>query len=78
MKKLFIISLTILLLSGCGTVAEITDPLGKVYTYKGPKDVDMSIKQGDIEIKYSGKTSPWWHSMLPFIFKSVPDVTVVK
>ncbi len=82
MKKLFII-LFVLTLSSCGwggIKATIKfDPTKQMAIYEGPKDVDFSFKGKDgLEAAYKGKTVPWWHGMLPFLMKTVPDVTVVK
>jgi len=75
---LVVFCFVILFQVGCTTVATITDPQGNVYTYKGPKDVDMRVKKGDTEVDYKGKTPPWWHGWLPVLIGKTPDVTVVK
>ena len=63
--------LLFLLLSACSTLnttSTITDSEGRVHTYKGPKDVEMSVKAGkDVEIKYSGKAPSFWSEMLKYI-----------
>ena len=83
MKKRLIILAIVLSLSSCGwggIKATIRfDPKNQMAVYEGPKDVDFSFKgKGGLDAKYSGKTAPWWHGMLPFLFKAVPDVEIVK
>ena len=64
------ILLLLLLLSGCSTMnttSTITDAEGRVHTYNGPKDVEMSVKAGkDVEIRYSGKAPSFWSEMLKY------------
>lgn len=71
-----------LLVAGCGgllaTKAHITGPDKKVYKYEGPKNIDMSMETDGVKIKYSGKTPPWWHGLLPILIGKTPNVTVVK
>ena len=83
MKKLFIILAISVSLSSCGwggIKATIKfDPTKQTAIYEGPKDVDFSFKGKDgLDAKYSGKSPPWWHAMLPFLMKSVPNVTIVE
>ena len=60
-------------------IVEPKTPDGRqVVVYEGPKGVDYSFEDGKIKVKFSGKTPPWYESMLPFLFRSLPDVTVVK
>ena len=63
--------LLFLLLSGCSTLnttSTITDAEGRVHTYNGPKDVEMSVKAGkDVEISYSGKAPSFWSEMLKYL-----------
>ncbi|KKL80638.1 hypothetical protein LCGC14_2002750 [marine sediment metagenome] len=66
------------LIGGCAVTTKITDPNDQVYTYHGPKDVDYSVKKGDMEIKYSGKTEGFWSGMLRFLLLKAPDINVVK
>ena len=76
--RLIVILIMVWGVMGCSIKATITDPQDNVYTYKGPKDVDLAVKKGDMEVKYSGKTAPWYESMLPFLFKAIPDTAVIK
>ena len=74
--KFTLILLIFLSLMACSTTATIEDPQGLIYTYRGPKDVDFTIKSNGMEVIYSGKNPPWYHSMMPFLFQAVPDVVV--
>ena len=51
-------------LQGCGTVATIKLPDGKLAIYEGPKKATMWLKENGREVKYSGLSEPWW---APFV-----------
>lgn len=50
--------LIFLLLSGCSMKTTITDPNGRMYTIKNGPNKNIEFKQGDTEIKVSGR---WFH-----------------
>ena len=71
---------TVIFAPGCAIKAQITDPNNKdkVYLYHGPKDVEMSVKTTDVDIKYSGKTKSWLSEMLQYFLLKAPDIQVIK
>ena len=80
MKKIIVsLFITAFLFSGCASIttikAKIKAPDRKEYVYQGPKDVDMSIKKGDVEVKYSGKKEGFWSSMLKYLLMK-PNIEV--
>ncbi len=68
-NKLLVLSLlialaTVIFAQGCGTVATIKLPNGEFAIYEGPKKAEMWLKEKDREVKYSGKSAPWWAPIL--------------
>ncbi len=78
MKKRILVIAIALLISSCSTVATITNHQGRVSTYRGPKDVDMSVKRGDVEIKYSGKSEGWFSRMMQYLLVTTPTIAIAK
>ena len=69
---------TVIFAPGCSIKARIIDPDKQVYLYHGPKDANMTVKKGDMEITYAGKGEGWWAGMLKYLLLKAPDIQVIK